>query len=330
MHVLAAALLRRWLLVVSLLLLAGAVSFATTRAVPPDYEAKSTVLLVPPEAQNDPGGNRYLTLGGLTPARDIVIQSLNSDSLRSKLTKGTDNTYEVSQDFTSSTPFVVITATGPTPTAADDLLTRLVAEVPRILTSLQDAISTGESVRITSVEVSHDEPKRAGKKQVRAVIAATGGCVVVGVLLIGLLDRRLLRRAELKTRTSPRRAAEPEPAGAPDTTPERPQAGSEPEAELEPAPEAESESEFESDAEPETEPETEAEAEAKIGSEPEVDAGSEPAPGTGRSPATARKTETDPAARRDDRPTRATTPHAPPVQVKRRTQRPARAGNRGR
>jgi hypothetical protein len=194
MPVLLASLLRRWVVTLSLLLAVGAVGYATVRAVPPDYKAEGTVLLVPPESADDPGGNRFLALGGLTPARDVILESLRSDTVRKELAPDPTVTYEVEPDFTTSTPFVVVTTTASTPAAADDLLTRVVAEVPTLLTSLQDDISTRDSVRITSVEVSHGEPERAGKKQVRAVIAATGGSLVAGVLGIGLLDRWLTRR----------------------------------------------------------------------------------------------------------------------------------------
>ena len=55
------------------------------KSVAPDYAAKATVLLVPPDSVDNPGGSRHLLLGGLTPARDIVIRALNADEVHNKV-----------------------------------------------------------------------------------------------------------------------------------------------------------------------------------------------------------------------------------------------------
>src|SRR3954451_6891538 len=118
MPFLVASLLRRWPLLVGLLLVAAGAGYATMAYVPPSYQATASVLLVPPQSQDDPGGNRLRALGGLTPARDILIQSLNPDTVRAQLTQGTKSTYAVTQAFTTSTPLLIIPAAGPTASSA--------------------------------------------------------------------------------------------------------------------------------------------------------------------------------------------------------------------
>ena len=196
---------RRWPLVLVLLLLAACSGIAVTKVVPPDYETKASVVLVPPESRENPTGNRYLLLGGLTPARDVVIRSLSSAETHQRVvadSPGAD--YVVEPDFTTSAPLVLITATADTPASSKAVLAALVAQMPKTLAALQDELRTQPGARITSLVISQDsEAARVGKKQIRAMLAAVGGLLVLGMIGIGLIDG-LRERAGPRADTDPR------------------------------------------------------------------------------------------------------------------------------
>lgn len=218
MPLLVRSLLRRWPLTLVVLLAACSLAYGATRVVPPQYQDKATVTLIPPRSVENPGANRYLLLGGMTPARDILIRSLTSDQVKTEVTAGVPETsYEISPDYTTSAPFMMLLVIGPTPESADLVMQRVLARVPQTLESLQDELDTKQQARINALVISSDEkPKRAGKKQIRAVIAAGGGSTVVGVLAIAVIDNLLLaRRRRREAAAAPVLNPDPEtPQGA--------------------------------------------------------------------------------------------------------------------
>jgi Chain length determinant protein len=181
---------RRWPLVLALLVLTGVAGVGILRLVPPDYETTASAVLVPPQSRENPGGNRYLLLGGMTPARDVVIRSLTSEQTRKTVLRGTPRAdYVVEPDFATSAPLIIMTATAPTPRESKAVIAALVKQMPKTLVALQDDLSTGANSRIAAQLVSQDaEAKRVGKGQIRAVVGGTGALLVGGLLLIGLLD----------------------------------------------------------------------------------------------------------------------------------------------
>ena len=189
---------RRWPWVLVLLLLMLLACFGVTRLVPPTYQAQASMVLMPPESPDSPDGNRYLLLGGLTPARDVVLRALSSQSVAASVTRGEPGTgFTIAQDYATSAPIVMITVDSPAEASAVVVLDRIVREVPSVLTSLQNELGTSHSARITSLLVAGDgHPHRVGKKQIRAVVAAAGLSLVAGLLLIRALDGVLLRRRQ--------------------------------------------------------------------------------------------------------------------------------------
>ncbi len=99
------ALLRRWRWTLALAVSAVAVAVAVLAVVPPSFQARASVVLVPPGSKEDPTGNRLLLLSGLNPGRDVLLNSMTSSRTRESLLRdlpGADYTLE--PDFTTSAP----------------------------------------------------------------------------------------------------------------------------------------------------------------------------------------------------------------------------------
>ena len=139
-----AALLRRWYLVVLSLGLAVAASAYVVSDVGPTYEVEGTVLLFPPTSSTTSGdqsvtqGNPYLYLGGLNPARDVLIRSLTSRSERDSLAAvhpGADYTME--SDISTSGPLIVIDVSSGSSAESVAALSTLLDRIPAALDALQ-------------------------------------------------------------------------------------------------------------------------------------------------------------------------------------------------
>jgi hypothetical protein len=197
---LAASCLRRWYLAVLCLVGVAAMAMATASHVPATYEAKASVVLVPPRDPETPNANRYLSLGGLTQAVDVLTRSLSADETR-RLVRAAEptGTYEVVNDWATSAPMLVVTAKGESPAATRATLEAVLARVADNLRELQTTLNIGADSQITSLVVSRDaKPRKVTKAQVRAMVAVVGAGVVASALLIGAADGLLLRRSRRK------------------------------------------------------------------------------------------------------------------------------------
>ena len=188
-------------MVLGLFVIVCFLGLAAMTLVPAEYKAEATVALVPPASEESPKANRYLLLGGLNPARDIVMKSLGSDESRESIIGDRDGaTYELEPDFTTNAPIIVVTAVGTSPADANEVLSAVLTAIPTTLVSLQDQIGTDTRSRIDALVVAQDvEAQRAGKKQIRAVVAVTGAVGALGLLIIGAIDGLLLRRRRKAT-----------------------------------------------------------------------------------------------------------------------------------
>ncbi len=87
-----------------------------------------------------------------------------------------------------------MTSDGPTAEQSEELLKRILTALPTSLRTLQVDLGTRQGTYITSEVVSQERALRTGKKQVRAVLAASGLWTVGGIFMIVLLDSGRLRR----------------------------------------------------------------------------------------------------------------------------------------
>lgn len=195
------ALARRWYLVIVSLGLTVVAVVVMMGRVGPSYTAQGTLLLFPPEGTTRAGerieGNPYLSLGGLNPARDILIRAMTSKTSRESIEKSHPGvTYEMYADMAVSGPIIVVEVTGPSDEATTGALNTLFETVPSMLVDLQSDLGIKRREYITVQELTIDETaQKVTKDQLRAGIVAGAGVLVVGLLGIGLLDGLLLSRS---------------------------------------------------------------------------------------------------------------------------------------
>lgn len=195
------ALARRWYLVIVSLGLTVVAVVVMMGRVGPSYTAQGTLLLFPPEGTTRAGerieGNPYLSLGGLNPARDILIRAMTSKTSRAAVEKShPDVGYEMYADMAVSGPIIVVEVTGPSDEATIGALNTLFETVPTVLVDLQSDLEIKRREYITIQELTIDETaEEVTKDQLRAGIVAGAGVMVGGLLGIGLLDGLLLSRS---------------------------------------------------------------------------------------------------------------------------------------
>lgn len=198
-----AALLRRWYLVVVSLGLAVAASAYVVSDVGPTYEVEGTVLLFPPTSSTTSGdqtvtqGNPYLYLGGLNPARDILIRSLTSRGERDALAQlHPDADYTMESDISTSGPLMVLNVSSGSSAEAVAALNTLLDKVPAALDTLQADLGIDSDAYITSQTLTADDrPEVIHKGQIRAAIVSGAGVLALCLLLVGLADGLLLSAA---------------------------------------------------------------------------------------------------------------------------------------
>lgn len=190
------SLFRRWYLVVVGLLIAGGLAYLTYQFVPATYQAKASVVLLPPKTTVGPGGNPYLQLGGLGQALDVLSRKLSSDAAHGVIqTTHPDSTYDATTDPTSSGPILIVSAEGKTPTASLETVRAVLDSVPAALRGLQTDLSVPDAAQITSMTLTADsQPKTNDKTRVQAVVAVAVVAVAGSLLLTGLTDGLLMGR----------------------------------------------------------------------------------------------------------------------------------------
>jgi hypothetical protein len=196
-----AGLRRRWLLALLGLFLTLGAGAAVARMIPPTYQAAASVILVPPSGAMPVGSNPFLYMGGLATTVDVLSRSLSDEQTRQSIL-GTDTAldYTATPDPTSAGPILQVTASGPTPEAAMATLATVVAKVPSSLAQVQSTLGIDSKTAITSMTLTHDDKAKAVQKtRIRATLAVTAVFAGLTLLLIGLIDGLLLRRAARKT-----------------------------------------------------------------------------------------------------------------------------------
>lgn len=191
-----ASLARRPFLVAVCLLATIGLTYVAAGQVKPTYESRADVVLVPPKSAEDPTINRYLSLGGLRQAVDVLTRSLGSDTTLKAVQKvAPQGTFEAQSDATTTAPILIVTTKAATPAQAQAILEAVLEQIPINLRELQDSVNIAKANQITPQRVAtDDEPKANHKKQIRAVGAGAAFLLIVSALLVGAVDNRLLRR----------------------------------------------------------------------------------------------------------------------------------------
>lgn len=198
-----AQLRRRWWLVLVGLVGTGALAYGVTFVVAVQYTAQSSLVLLPPRTTADAPANPFLAIGGLNPAADVLVRSLNTGTFHDEhAPAGGTTKYTVSRDTDASGPLLVVDASAPTPEAAMGLLEAVVQEAPARLAQLQADVGVQDSVAIRITEVARvAAPTRDTKSQTRAIVAIAVVGLALTVLLVRVVDNLLARRARRRLRS---------------------------------------------------------------------------------------------------------------------------------
>src|SRR5689334_22191992 len=201
LHDLFASLMRRWYLLLVAVLITLVAAFGVARMVGPTYKAQGAVVLLPPIDPASPDANRFLALGSLRQAGDVLVRTmLNSSTSQLIATAVPGSRYTVEPDYTTSAPVILVTATAATPEAATQTLGVVIKQVPVNLGGLQKDLAITRDNQIVSEVIDLDaKPAYVMKGQLRAVAGA--GVLVFGLLtlLIGAFDAALLRRRSARS-----------------------------------------------------------------------------------------------------------------------------------
>lgn len=207
MHDVGASLVHRWYLFLLALLASGGLCLLVADLVPATYESKASIVLVPPESTvnpvgenpdaQTPRGNPYLYLGGLDQALDVVIRSVDSAQTHETVARTVPGEFEVTPDWTTSAPLLVVKAEAATSAETARLLEAVLAQVPVSLGRLQDRLDIPAESRITTFVVAADETPLPDRTiQIRLVALAGGGSLALFALVIAALDGLLQRRRQ--------------------------------------------------------------------------------------------------------------------------------------
>ena len=223
LHDLQAGLRRRWWCVLVGLLATAGLCYLALTFVPAEYEAKASVLLLPPRSTVGSEGNPYLVMGGLQPAADVLARALNDGQIHESLASPHGPAdFVVERDAASSGPVLVVDVTGTDGVAAITMLDSVLAAMPDVLSNLQLDVSAPTDSLITLATVASDaEPVPSTKTQVRAVIVAGVGGLAATVFGTYMLDGLLVRRRQHRDerRAAAASSAAPPPSGQPPFVP---------------------------------------------------------------------------------------------------------------
>lgn len=191
------SLLRRWYFSVLSLFLVTGLAVLTAALISPTYQAKASLVLVPPETTTGSSGNPYLFLGGLQQSVDVLTRAISADNIRAEVAKkAPTGSYEVVADFGTSAPILLVTALDTTGSGAKAMLAAVETQVPVTLRDLQRSLGVRTGAQITSMTVTSDDKAQAiQKKRLRGVVLISVVSASLLFMFIGFLDGVLLLRS---------------------------------------------------------------------------------------------------------------------------------------
>lgn len=208
---------RRWYAMILGLALTAGLGWTAYQATPPEYHARSLILLLPGKSAVEPGGNPFLALSGLEQPASIVVSYFSSTSAQDEVAAVSKSAkFIVALDSSTRGPVIAVDATDSSVAGAMSTLKFLDGRVPEELARLQKKLNAPQASVISSMSLTTDKkPKKDSSGTIRITIAALAvGVVATGVAtfaLDGFLMRRRLRRsARVRPTTAPEQDIEPE------------------------------------------------------------------------------------------------------------------------
>lgn len=188
------ALRRRWYLLALGLVVTAVGCFFVFDQTPADYEARGSMVLMPPPATVGDEGNPFLFLGGMGQALDVLNRHVNAAEVTEPvLDAHPGTTYTIDPDPSTSGSIIQIVATGPSPKAAMAVLYDALGTVPVALDAMQNDLQIEDYLRISVMPVVvDDEATKDDKDRLQALIFAAATGIVATILLVGIVDGVLL------------------------------------------------------------------------------------------------------------------------------------------
>ncbi|MHB1289797.1 hypothetical protein [Georgenia sp.] len=189
---------RRWLVVVLGVVLTALLGFGATRLVPIEFEAKSSILVIPPTSTPNTGGNPYLALGGLQVVADVLARAMSDPSTVEEVTPpGGAAEFVVEPDASTSGPMLVVTTTDISPEGAVELLARVVELAPEKLSVLQSSVDAPPQTQLEIAVIAQDtEALPLYKGLIRALLVVVAAGLGLTAALTVAIDSLRRRRAE--------------------------------------------------------------------------------------------------------------------------------------
>jgi hypothetical protein len=202
---------RRWYVVVAGLILTGGLVAAMTGGlvvagldallVPVMYEAKASMLLLPPtKTVTETTGNPFLNLGGLDVVSGVLSLSLtDSQTVSSLVPPRSKTTYTVTQDGSVSGSVLNVSVTAVSPREALATLTSIETLASTRLRTLQDSVDAPLNTQariMTITDNTRAVPNFAAL--IRALIAVIAAGVVITFLAAIAVDSIARRRKARK------------------------------------------------------------------------------------------------------------------------------------
>lgn len=198
---------RRWYVLVAGLLLTAGLAVAVFRLVPVTFDAKASLLLLPPQKTvTETTGNPFLNLGGLDVVSGVLALSLtDTQTVSSVVPPKSKTTYLVVQDGSVSGSVLDVTASATTPQEALSTLATVESLAGDRLKSLQDAVSAPEDTQARIITITNNTKAVANPGSlIRALIAVVAVGVILTFLAAIAVDSIARRR---KARKEARRLA---------------------------------------------------------------------------------------------------------------------------
>lgn len=213
-------LVRRWMIVLPMLVLSGALAAIAVSQVKPDYVATAHVQLVPPViGQTKPGQatadqrNPWIGLGLQTIGNAAIVTVTDLSVAKRLEAQGLSDSYTVTMAQTS--PLITFEVVGNSPEQARRTADQLIERFDKSVASLQSSYGVPAADSITSRRLDQGASvEKSTSKVKRALVAVTGAGVLVSVAGTVAADAWLRRRQRQRTAAASA-AAIPSPRVAP-------------------------------------------------------------------------------------------------------------------
>lgn len=209
------ALRRRWYLVLSGLLITGALGYGAMLNNPPTYTARGLVLLLPSQTALKTSPNPLLALDGLElPGRVLVAYYASADAQAQMKAAAPGAGIEVSIDDSTGGPVIAVDVDDPTPEGTLKALHYVVNSIGPNLARIQSQVGAPSDSAVSSTPLAVDSRAQTNNSvTIRMTVAAAGVGLVATILVVFAVDGLALRR---RRRTAARIEADSELGAAED------------------------------------------------------------------------------------------------------------------